>query len=92
MMDWVLVGAVVLLGLFLSGFFSGAETGLYCVNRLRLHLGARLHDPRAVRLAGTLDDEPDIRPGGNVFWGSRASWYEETCAMAKFEALPPRKR
>ena len=42
--------------------------------------------------AGTLDDEPDIRPGGNVFWGSRASWYEETCAMAKFEALPPRKR
>jgi CBS domain containing-hemolysin-like protein len=57
MMDWVIVGAVILIGLFLSGFFSGAETGLYCVNRLRLHLGARLHDPRAVRLAGTLDDE-----------------------------------
>ena len=42
--------------------------------------------------AGSLDDEPDIRPGSNVFWGSRAPWYEETCAMAKFEALPPRKR
>jgi len=56
-MDWVMVGAVVLIGLFLSGFFSGAETGLYCVNRLRLHLGARLEDPRAVRLAGTLEDE-----------------------------------
>jgi len=56
-MTWLLVIVLVIGGLALSAFFSGAETGLYCVNRLRLHLGAQLQDPRAVRLAGTLDDE-----------------------------------
>jgi len=53
----VLVGLAVLVGLFGSAFFSGAETGLYCVNRLRLHLGVQQRDPRALRLAGVLDDE-----------------------------------
>ena len=25
--------------------------------------------------AGTLDDDPEIRPFQNIFWGSRAVWY-----------------
>jgi len=49
---------VMLVGLALSGFFSGAETGIYCLNRLRLHLAAQHADARAVRLTGVLQDEP----------------------------------
>lgn len=56
-MSWGVVGVVIFLGLFFSGFFSGAETGLYRVNRLRLHLGVQRRDPRARRLASVLDDE-----------------------------------
>lgn len=56
-MSWVVVFTVMVIGLFLSGFFSGAETGLYRINRLRLHLGVRRRDPRALRLAAVLDDE-----------------------------------
>ncbi len=55
-MIWSLVGLVVV-GLFLSGFFSGAETGLYCVNRLRVELGAQRGDPQAIRIAQLLADE-----------------------------------
>lgn len=56
-MSWIIVSSIALLGLFLSGFFSGAETGLYRANRLRLHLGVRRRDPQALRLASVLDDE-----------------------------------
>lgn len=48
---------VILVGLLLSGYFSGSETGLYCVNKLRLHLGVQQGDPRAVRLARLIDNE-----------------------------------
>ncbi len=48
---------VIMIGLFLSGFFSGAETGLYCVNRLRVELGAKRKDPQALRIARLLADE-----------------------------------
>ena len=27
--------------------------------------------------AGILDSTPDVRPGGSIFWGSRAPWYVE---------------
>lgn len=56
-MMWFLVIAVILIGLLLSGFFSGSETGLYCVNRLRLELGVKKMDVRAQRLVRVLDDE-----------------------------------
>lgn len=55
-MSWAILG-VVLAGLLFSAFFSGAETGLYRVNRLRLHLRAQQRDPKALRLAGVLEDE-----------------------------------
>jgi len=53
------IAVIVLLasGLALSAFFSGAETGLYRVNRLRLHLGVQRRDPRALRLSKVLRDE-----------------------------------
>ncbi len=55
-MSWVVVSLLIALGLFFSAFFSGAETGLYCINRLRLHLGAGQRDPRALRIATVLQD------------------------------------
>jgi len=54
---WLIMGTVIVLGLLLSAFFSGAETGLYCVNRLRVELGVQQQDPRAKRLARLLEDE-----------------------------------
>ena len=55
-MSWVMVSLLIILGLALSAFFSGAETGLYCVNRLRLHLRVQRRDPRALRIAEILQD------------------------------------
>lgn len=40
--------------------------------------------------AGTLDGDPQIKPRQNVFWGSRAAWFEDTCNLAKFKELPPK--
>lgn len=56
-MTLAISGVIIILGLFLSAVFSGAETGLYCVNRLRLHLGVKIRDPRAMRVAKFLEDE-----------------------------------
>ena len=41
--------------------------------------------------AGTLDEEPGIKPQQSIFWGSRAPWYEETCNIKKFEKFPTKK-
>ncbi|MCZ6804349.1 MAG: GFA family protein [Proteobacteria bacterium] len=38
--------------------------------------------------AGTLDDVPDIKPMFNIFWGSRAPWFEETCDLPKHDKFP----
>ena len=53
-----------------SALCSGAETGVYCVNRLRVQLGAQRGDRRAQRLARILDDQQSavmsILIGNNV--------------------------
>lgn len=41
--------------------------------------------------AGTLDEDPQIRPQQNIFWDSRACWYAESHELPKFSELPPRK-
>jgi len=53
------IAAVILalVGLLMSGFFSGSETGLYCVNRLRVELAAQHDNRRARRLARLLRDD-----------------------------------
>lgn len=35
--------------------------------------------------AGVLDAEPDLKPEGSIFWGSKAKWYVETPALPKAE-------
>lgn len=41
--------------------------------------------------AGTLDEDPQIKPEQNIFWGSRATWCVETHDLPKYEALPEKK-
>ena len=42
--------------------------------------------------AGTLDDDPKIRPYQNIFCASRAIWYVEPGALPEYDELPQRKR
>lgn len=42
--------------------------------------------------AGTLDDDINIKPQRNIFWQSRAPWYEETCQMIKHEERPTKTK
>ncbi len=41
--------------------------------------------------AGTLDSDPQIRPMQNIFWGSRAGWYQDASELPRYEELPERK-
>jgi len=41
--------------------------------------------------AGTLDSDPQIRPTQNIFWGSRADWYQESSELPRYQELPERK-
>jgi hypothetical protein len=38
--------------------------------------------------AGTLDDDPEIRPSQNIFCASRASWYKEPGSLPEYDELP----
>jgi len=55
----VLCAVGVLLGIALSALFSGAETGLYCANRVRLELDVRSGDPAARRVQEVLHHESE---------------------------------
>lgn len=45
---------------FLSGLFSGSETGLYCINQTKLHLAAHRKDASALRLRRLLEDRTGL--------------------------------
>lgn len=40
--------------------------------------------------AGTLDEDPGVRPRRSIFWDSRAPWYEDVSALPKHAELPER--
>ncbi|TDR31828.1 GFA family protein [Hydromonas duriensis] len=42
--------------------------------------------------AGTLDDDPNIRPMQNIFCDSMAAWYVDASELPKNEQLPIRKK
>ena len=48
----LVIGTIVALGL--SAFFSGTETGIYCLNHVRLDLRYTQHQPRAARLVALM--------------------------------------
>src|SRR3990172_2517338 len=58
-MMWALVGGAVLVGLLGAAFFCGCETGLYCVNRLRVQLGVQERDSKLLRLSSLLENEQE---------------------------------
>ena len=41
--------------------------------------------------AGTLDEDPKIRPSQNIFWKDRAAWREAVESLPQYEELQPRK-
>jgi hypothetical protein len=41
--------------------------------------------------AGTLDQDPQIKPSQNIFCASRASWYTSPESLPEYEELPLRK-
>lgn len=41
--------------------------------------------------AGSLDDDPGIRPAVQIFTGSKAPWHELSAEPAAFEAFPPER-
>lgn len=59
-----MITALLLVGLIAalaaSAFFSGAETGVYCVDRVRLRVRADRGDARAKRLARLMDRREDL--------------------------------
>lgn len=38
--------------------------------------------------AGTLDDDPGIRPQDNIFWRDRAAWYEAGLGAQHYDGYP----
>lgn len=54
---WV---AMCIVFIALSGLFSGSETGLYCINRLRLRITAHEGNRAATRLRTLLEDQPGL--------------------------------
>jgi len=38
--------------------------------------------------AGSLDEQPDIKPDDHIFWHERASWYDELGDTKKFNGFP----
>ena len=42
--------------------------------------------------AGTLDDDPGLRPSKNIFCASRADWYVEEGSLPCFDEFEPRNK
>lgn len=38
--------------------------------------------------AGTLDEDPGLRPQHNIFWADKACWYESAGNLKQFNQLP----
>jgi CBS domain containing-hemolysin-like protein len=79
-MMWFVVALGLMVGVAGSGLFSGSETGLYCLNRLRLHLAVQQEDRRAVRLARWLENEQ--RALAVALAGTNVTDYIGTVAVA----------
>jgi CBS domain containing-hemolysin-like protein len=60
MMTGLLLLLAALVALVLGAFFSGTETGVYCVNRVRLHVDAEQGHPAARRLERLLRRPEDV--------------------------------
>jgi hypothetical protein len=41
--------------------------------------------------AGALDEDPELQPKRNIYFGSRPAWYLHAGELETFETTPPRK-
>jgi hypothetical protein len=41
--------------------------------------------------AGTLDDDPGVRPVVNIFVASKAPWFEISDGLPQFDEFPPKE-
>jgi len=41
--------------------------------------------------AGTLDDDPKVKPVHNIFYADKACWYENIEGLVKYDELPIKK-
>lgn len=41
--------------------------------------------------AGTLDDDPKVRPMHNIYYSNKAPWYVDTDGLTKYDELPTKK-
>lgn len=73
-----ITGAV--LAVLMSGFYSGSETGMYCVDRLRLRIDSERGDHRAARIARMLDHEHNALSA--MLMGTNISNYFATVLVA----------
>lgn len=73
---WLAVG---LLGLIGSAIYSGLETGIYRLNRIRLHLYAHQHEPRA-RLLDRMIRDPN-RMLGTLLIGNNIANYASSLSI-----------
>ncbi len=48
-----------------------------------------VEDDRVLVPAGTLDDDPGVRPQGHVFVDYKAPWYEIVDSLPRFGTKPP---
>ena len=72
-----LLGTIAAIGF--SGFYSGCETGLYCLNTVRLEVARRSGRRRAVTLGRTLADREGII--ATILVGTNLSNYLATVCM-----------
>ena len=74
---WILLAILCVLG---SAFYSGSETGIYCLNRIRLRLRADAGDRRARLLRQLLADEQGVVVSTLI--GTNLSQYLATVCVA----------
>ena len=41
--------------------------------------------------AGTLNDDPEVKPIHNIYCADKAPWYEDPASLIKYDALPIKK-
>ncbi len=73
-------GALTLIGIVLSAVYSGLETGIYTINRVRLIVRAGQDDPRAIRLQNEIEHPNRLLT--TLLLGNNIANYAGTFGMA----------
>ena len=78
--ELITFGALTVIGIVLSAVFSGLETGIYTINRVRLIVRAGQDDPRAIRLQNEIEHPNRLLT--TLLLGNNIANYAGTFGMA----------